>query len=97
MTFSSLPLTLLLAPLALAASGSLPPIERHARHRDLAARLPRITLNQRQASTSSIPLGGFQEVGASGVSAQMMFLGSADTVYILDSVLHSSRFYPIQY
>lgn len=84
---SSLSLALLFAPLALAsASASFPPLERHLRHRELAARLPRITLDDRQASTSSVPLGGFQEVGDSGVSAQMMFLGSAETVYILDSM-----------
>ncbi len=79
-------IALILAPFTLAgASGSLPPVERHVRHRDLAARLPSLSLNARQASTSSIPLGGFREVGDSGVSAQMMFLGSAETVFILDS------------
>ena len=30
-------------------------------------------------------LGGFTVVGNSGVSAQMMFLGTADTVFMLDS------------
>ena len=80
---SSFSLALYLGPFVLAASGSLPPVERHDRHRNLAARLP--SLSERQASNASVPLGGFQEVGDSGVSAQMMFLGSASTVYILDS------------
>ena len=30
-------------------------------------------------------LGGFSIVGDSGVSAQMMFLGTAETVFMLDS------------
>lgn len=67
-------------PALASASGSLPPLERNARHRDLAWKV-----EQRQTSTSGVPLGGFQVVGQSGVSAQMMFLGTENTVYILDS------------
>lgn len=85
---SSFSLALYLGPFVLAASGSLPPVERHDRHRNLAARLP--SLSERQASNASVPLGGFQEVGDSGVSAQMMFLGSASTVYILDKTENNS-------
>jgi len=38
-------------------------------------------------------LGGFKVVGDSGVSAQMMFLGTEDTVYILDSEYRRSCMY----
>jgi hypothetical protein len=36
-------------------------------------------------ASSQAPAGGFQTVGDSGVSAQMMFVGTTNTVYILDS------------
>jgi hypothetical protein len=92
---------MLALPLVLAsASGIIPPTaDRHARHRDLARQytpsssselntrdfhpvLGRRTLEPKAAQ---VPLGGFEVVGDSGVSAQMMFLGTAETVYILDS------------
>lgn len=90
--------SLVALPLALAAgtalSNAVP--DRHARHRDLASRQldakldpreyhPQLGKRTLQPRAGQVPLGGFQEVGNSGVSAQMMFLGTADTVYILDS------------
>ena len=71
-------LALLLASSSFASAST----GRHHRHRDLAAKSTSYNVRQ---TTSTIPLGGFQEIGDSGVSAQMMFLGSAQTVYILDS------------
>lgn len=83
-----LPAALLALPVALAASGSLPPLERNLRHRDLArsatSRSP-VSKRTLEPKAGSVPLGGYEVVGNSGVSAQMMFLGTADTVYILDS------------
>jgi len=83
-TFSILSLAALPAALA---GASLPPVDRNLRHRDLAwkATAGKRHIQTRQASNSSVPLGGFEVVGDSGVSAQMMFLGAQDTVYILDS------------
>lgn len=89
--------SMLALPVLLAsASNLLNPAasERQARHRDLARHhteldrrdvhpvLGRRTLEPRAAQ---VPLGGFEVVGNSGVSAQMMFLGTAETVFILDS------------
>ena len=86
-------LSLALLPLALASlSGPAPNslAERQARHRALAARsvgndhhpvLGKRSLEVRAGAKA----GGFEVVGDSGVSAQMMFVGSADVVYILDS------------
>ncbi|RSH89553.1 hypothetical protein EHS25_002104 [Saitozyma podzolica] len=88
-----LPAALLALPVALAASGSLPPLERNLRHRDLArsatSRSP-VSRRTLEPKAGSVPLGGFEVVGNSGVSAQMMFLGTADTVYILDKTENNS-------
>lgn len=69
--------TLLLASTASAAAHHHP---RNAPHRQAMRRAPSsdITLD------SDAPAGGFKVVGDSGVSAQMMFLGTKNTVYILD-------------
>ncbi|WVQ72346.1 hypothetical protein IAR50_001897 [Cryptococcus sp. DSM 104548] len=57
------------------------PYPRHnTRHRDLAAK----------RDDSGVVLGGFQEVGNSGVSAQMLFLGTESTAYILDKTENNS-------
>lgn len=88
-------LSLALLPLALAslAPGSLS--ERQARHRALASRATKDvhpTLGKRSLEVragAGVKAGGFEVVGDSGVSAQMMFVGSADIVYILDSTSYS--------
>ncbi|WWC67241.1 uncharacterized protein I206_101148 [Kwoniella pini CBS 10737] len=67
------------------ASSHLPQIDRQARHRDLSQR--RHILGERDAA--AVP-GGFKIVGDSGVSAQMMFLGTEKTVYILDKAENNS-------
>ena len=66
------PLALLASSLPLAAA-----VASSSRHRELARKL-----HTRQA-----PAGQFEVVGDSGVSAQMMFLGTENTVFILDSAL----------
>lgn len=87
-------LSLALLPLALASLSPASPnnlAERQARHRALAARasndvhpvLGKRSLEVRAGS--GVKPGGFEVVGDSGVSAQMMFVGSAGVVYILDS------------
>lgn len=55
-----------------------------SRHRSLADDMTK------RASTgpTQTPAGGFLTVGDSGVSAQMMFVGTTNTVYILDSEYH---------
>ena len=82
----TLPLLSLAAAGAL-ASGSHPPIKRALRHRDLAERSIKDAPERRQAKALDAKAnpGGFVVVGDSGVSAQMMFLGTENTVYILDS------------
>ncbi|WWC57666.1 uncharacterized protein I303_100200 [Kwoniella dejecticola CBS 10117] len=67
------------------AASHLPQIDRQARHRDLSQR--RHVLGERDAG--AVP-GGFKIVGDSGVSAQMMFLGTEKTVYILDKAENNS-------
>ena len=52
-----------------------------SRHRHISSRATNAQLKLDQ----NVPLGGFLQVGNSGVSAQMMFLGTESTVYILDS------------
>lgn len=64
--------TLLLASTVSAAASRHP---RHARHREIARAAP---------ATPAAPAGGYTIVGDSGVSAQMMFLGTKKTVFILD-------------
>lgn len=55
------------------------PVTRSARHRALAKDVGK------RAGTGQAPAGGFETVGDSGVSAQMMFVGTSKTIYILDS------------
>lgn len=95
-------LALALLPLSLAGLNS-PPVDRHARHRDLSSRyrhaarspLPsdyHPTLGKRSIEVragAGVKDGAFEVVGDSGVSAQMMFVGTAETVYILDSELQN--------
>ncbi|WWC85422.1 uncharacterized protein L201_000285 [Kwoniella dendrophila CBS 6074] len=57
---------------------------RQNRHRDLSSKH---VLGERDAA--AVP-GGFKIVGDSGVSAQMMFLGTETTVYILDKAENNS-------
>ena len=66
------PLALLASSLPLAAA-----VASSSRHRELARKL----------QTRQAPAGQFEVVGDSGVSAQMMFLGTENTVFILDSAL----------
>lgn len=87
----------LLLPLVLASSSphSNPHVERHlndrqSRHRELARQLNEgVQLPSAKRASGQLdpspPLGGFKIVGDSGVSAQMMFLGTENTVFILDS------------
>ncbi|WVQ64379.1 uncharacterized protein L199_002544 [Kwoniella botswanensis] len=67
------------------ASSNLQPKERQVRHRELSNR--RHVLGERD--DAAVP-GGFKIVGDSGVSAQMMFLGTEKTVYILDKAENNS-------
>ncbi|WVQ82615.1 hypothetical protein IAT38_004746 [Cryptococcus sp. DSM 104549] len=79
-------LALLASPAtATAHAQDLPLADRHARHRDLAARQ-----STSSSSSSGVVPGGFQIVGDSGVSAQMMFLGTEKTVFILDKAENNS-------
>lgn len=66
--------------MASAASAALSP--RSHNHRDIARRAA--------AAAAKAPAGGFDIVGDSGVSAQMMFLGTKDTVFILDKSENNS-------
>jgi hypothetical protein len=61
----SLSAILALAAPFLAVASHLTPLERSVRHKELA----------KVARAAQVPLGGFEVVGDSGVSAQMMFLG----------------------
>lgn len=70
-----LPSLLLLASAAVASHNS----PRHPRHNRHGARQGTNSL-----ITPNAPAGGFKIVGHSGVSAQMMFLGTSSTVFILD-------------
>jgi hypothetical protein len=79
-----LPLLLLSAP-ALGSSHHAGKRSSASRHRSLADDITkRASTAQAQA-----PAGGFQTVGDSGVSAQMMFVGTTNTIYILDSEYYS--------
>ena len=91
---ASLLLPLLAIPPVLAgASVHTQPKGRHGRHGDLAKSLLRSSAStgglSRRATLPPIDgspvLGGYKTVGDSGVSAQMMFLGTTNTVYMLDS------------
>ncbi|WVR03155.1 hypothetical protein IAU60_000145 [Kwoniella sp. DSM 27419] len=81
---ATLPLLLLAASTSTPATATLPSPDRHARHRDLSRRH---VLGERDSG--AVP-GGFKIVGDSGVSAQMMFLGTEKTVYILDKAENNS-------
>lgn len=89
-------LAMLALPLVLASASLVtPPLDRHSRHRDLARQHnsdrdvhPQLGRRTLEPKAAQVPLGGFEVVGDSGVSAQMMFLGTANTVYILDSTYH---------
>ncbi|EIW67797.1 hypothetical protein TREMEDRAFT_39940 [Tremella mesenterica DSM 1558] len=50
----------------------------------LAAHSPLRQERHRQLARANAPAGGFQDVGQSGVSAQMIFLGTENTIFILD-------------
>jgi hypothetical protein len=54
---------------------------RSSRHRSLAQDIGK------RAGGGQAPAGGFETVGDSGVSAQMMFVGTTQKVMILDSAL----------
>jgi hypothetical protein len=71
-----LPILLLSAP----ALGS-----HHAGKRSNSSRHRSLADDMTKRASSQAPAGGFQTVGDSGVSAQMMFVGTTNTVYILDS------------
>jgi hypothetical protein len=73
-----LPLLLLSVP-ALGSSHHAGKRSSSSRHRSLAEDMGK------RAAAAQAPAGGFQTVGDSGVSAQMMFVGTTNTVYILDS------------
>ncbi|KAK8844701.1 hypothetical protein IAR55_006550 [Kwoniella newhampshirensis] len=76
-------LTLTLAVTLVSANNHLPTAgDRQFRHRDLASK----HVNSR----AGVVPGGFEIVGDSGVSAQMMFLGTEKTVYILDKAENNS-------
>ncbi|WOO82856.1 Aldehyde oxidase GLOX [Vanrija pseudolonga] len=68
--------------MATAASAAVSPRSSHG-HRDIARRAA-------AAAAAKAPAGGFDIVGDSGVSAQMMFLGTKDTVFILDKSENNS-------
>lgn len=55
-------------------------ITRSTRHRSLAQ-----DVGKRASGGGQAPAGGFETVGDSGVSAQMMFVGTTQRVMILDS------------
>lgn len=55
---------------------------RSSRHRSLAQ-----DVVGKRAGSGQAPAGGFETVGDSGVSAQMMFVGTTQRVMILDSKL----------
>ncbi|WWD22747.1 hypothetical protein CI109_107240 [Kwoniella shandongensis] len=81
---SSTPLlSLALAATTLVNANHISTPDRQVRHRDLAAR------QVKPRATGVVP-GGFEIVGDSGVSAQMMFLGTEKTVYILDKAENNS-------
>ncbi|KAK4686476.1 hypothetical protein P7C73_g3648, partial [Tremellales sp. Uapishka_1] len=96
--YTSIPAALFVASHLLSgvsAVSNLPPIERSLRHKDLAARAigddglaARSTLTAK--GTSDDVSGTFVLVGDSGVSAQMMFLGTNATVFILDKTENNS-------
>lgn len=68
----------------------LQPLSRSSRHRDLARSVPRAEAKRAANGLDADPvLGGFKIIGNSGVSAQMMFLGTENTVFILDSESYS--------
>ena len=77
-----LPFLLLSAP----ALGS-----HHAGKRSNASRHRSLAEDVTKRATAQAPAGGFQTVGDSGVSAQMMFVGTANTIYILDSECNIGR------
>jgi hypothetical protein len=56
----------------------------HARHRNIARASANSTIE------TDAPAGGFKIIGDSGVSAQMLFLGTKDTIYILDKAENNS-------
>ncbi|ODO00257.1 hypothetical protein I350_06886 [Cryptococcus amylolentus CBS 6273] len=82
-TLLSLASLLPLLPLPAHAATNSPTSQRshprHNRHRQLAAK-----------RDDGVVLGGFQEVGNSGISAQMLFLGTESTAYILDKSENNS-------
>ena len=57
----------------------------HAGKRSNSSRHRSLADDMTKRASSQAPAGGFQTVGDSGVSAQMMFVGTTNTVYILDS------------
>ena len=71
-----LPILLLSAP----ALGS-----HHAGKRSNSSRHRSLADDMTKRASSQAPAGGFQTVGDSGVSAQMMFVGTTQRVMILDS------------
>jgi hypothetical protein len=82
-----LALTLSLVASSASADHNLGLHQRHSntRHRGLARSLPRTEKRQANGLDANPVLGGYKIVGDSGVSAQMMFLGTENTVFILDS------------
>ena len=90
-------LTLLaLSPSPSLANSHIPNVGRHLHHREyidyyhsspsLSKRKYKVKRDGNSTGLDPNPnLGGFTEVGNSGVSAQMMFLGTPNTVFILDS------------
>lgn len=100
LSLALLPLALASLGSASPNTGSGTLAERQARHKALAARAAKDArgvnadvhpvLGKRSLDVragAGVQAGGFEVVGDSGVSAQMMFVGSADIVYILDSEL----------
>ncbi|ORX34898.1 glyoxal oxidase N-terminus-domain-containing protein [Kockovaella imperatae] len=88
---TSIMLPLLFLPLLPSSSAhnhSPFPRDSATRHRNLA----RATHSRRNGGglDSNPNLGGFTVVGDSGVSAQMMFLGTSQTVYMLDKTENNS-------
>ncbi|WRT63285.1 uncharacterized protein IL334_000189 [Kwoniella shivajii] len=84
-TFISLLLASSIASTSASANSHIQPRDRQSRHRDLSSR--HHVLGERDSG--AVP-GGFKIVGDSGVSAQMMFLGTEKTVYILDKAENNS-------
>ncbi|KAL7420232.1 hypothetical protein Q5752_005199 [Cryptotrichosporon argae] len=81
--------SLLVLAAGVASASASPSYDRHARHRELARSFNGDGPSQLRRD-DDVPLGGFEIVGDSGVSAQMMFLGTKDTVYILDKTENNS-------